>query len=94
MARILTKDIERLAHLRASIKELQEEEKEIKTRVQSAMKVGDVITRNDIELSLIEVQGAPDYKAAFIAVAGEDAIKDLPRSTYTQLKFKYVGTSR
>lgn len=91
MARILTKDLERLAAVRAALHTLQTEEAELKAKITEALPVGKILERGPFKVAHIACQGSPDYKSAYIALAGEEAAKALPRNTYSKLTFTVTG---
>jgi len=87
---IKTKDLERLAQIREQLKKLQDEEGTIKKSILSELPAGDFVKRGHIKVTHIAYKGAPNYKAAFIEIAGEEAVDELPRPEYSRLDIRFV----
>ena len=90
MKRILTRDIEELAHLRDRIRVLQEQEKAVREKITAALPLGESVERGHVRIEHRSCLNGPDYKAAYIAIAGEEAAAALPRTSYTKLVLSYV----
>lgn len=91
MARVYKKDVEKLVSLRDQIKQLKSEEQELVTKFKKKVEPNCPIRSAGYEIAQQEYCGAPDYKSAYIDLAGEDAAEALPRPTRTRLTVKPVG---